>query len=114
MQGPAGALAAEYQREKVLDGQGATPRSQGDFPAADRYTEMRLSAPGAALTAELNDHAVPMEQTFDGEWIEPTVLPAQWPVLLFNGPVGIAQGWSTNVPAHNPREVMSASPALLK
>ena len=28
-----------------------------DIPAADRYTEMRLSAAGAALTAELADHA---------------------------------------------------------
>src|SRR5260370_9234438 len=114
MQGPAGALAAEYQREKVLDGQGATPRSQGDFPAADRYTEMRLSAPGAALTAELSDHAVPMVQTFDGEWIEPTVLPAGWPVLLCNGAVGIAEGWATKVPGHKRGEVMAACRALLQ
>ena len=113
MYGAAALMAAEFQRVKVIDGQGAFPRIQGDIPAADRYTEMRLSAPGAALTAELDDHAVPMVQTFDGEWTEPTVLPAQWPVLLCNGAVGIAEGWATKVPAHNPREVMAACRALL-
>jgi DNA gyrase subunit A len=113
MYGAAALMAAEFQRVKVIDGQGAFPRIQGDIPAADRYTEMRLSAPGAALTAELDDHAVPMVQTFDGEWTEPTVLPARWPVLLCNGAVGIAEGWATKVPAHNPREIMTACRALL-
>ena len=50
MYGAAALMAAEFQRVKVIDGQGAFPRIQGDIPAADRYTEMRLSAPGAALT----------------------------------------------------------------
>jgi DNA gyrase subunit A len=113
MYGAAALMAAEFQRVKVIDGQGAFPRIQGDIPAADRYTEMRLSAPGAALTAELDDHAVPMVPTFDGEWTEPTVLPARWPVLLCNGAVGIAEGWATKVPAHNPREIMAACRALL-
>ncbi|MGV0871492.1 DNA gyrase subunit A [Mycolicibacterium sp. XJ879] len=114
MYGAAALMAADFQRVKVIDGQGAFPRIQGDIPAADRYTEMRLSAAGAALTAELDSHAVPMTSTFDGEWIEPTVLPAQWPVLLCNGAVGIAEGWATKVPAHNPREIMAACRALLK
>ena len=74
---------------------------------------MRLSPPGAALTAELSDHAVPMAETFDGEWVEPVVLPARFPVLLCNGAVGIAEGWATKIPAHNPREVMAACRALL-
>ncbi|MDX1892024.1 DNA gyrase subunit A [Mycolicibacterium sp. 050158] len=113
MYGAAALMAAEFQRVKVIDGQGAFPRIQGDIPAADRYTEMRLSAPGAALTAELENHAVPMAPTFDGEWIEPTVLPARWPVLLCNGAMGIAEGWATKVPAHNPREIMAACRALL-
>jgi len=49
MYGAAALMAAEFQRVKVIDGQGAFPRIQGDIPAADRYTEMRLSAAGAAL-----------------------------------------------------------------
>ena len=113
MYGAAALLAADFQRVKIIDGQGAFPRIQGDIPAADRYTEMRLSPAGAALTAELADNAVPMIETFDGEWIEPVVLPARFPVLLVNGAVGIAEGWATKVPAHNPREVMTACRALL-
>jgi len=113
MYGAAALLAADFQRVKIIDGQGAFPRIQGDFPAADRYTEMRLSPTGATLTAELADHAVPMVETFDGEWIEPVVLPARFPVLLCNGAIGIAEGWATKVPAHNPREVMAACRALL-
>lgn len=113
MYGAAALLAADFQRVKIIDGQGAFPRIQGDIPAADRYTEMRLSAAGAALTAELADHAVPMVETFDGEWTEPVVLPARFPVLLCNGALGIAEGWATKVPAHNPRQVMAACRALL-
>jgi DNA gyrase subunit A len=113
MYGAAALLAADFQRVKIIDGQGAFPRIQGDIPAADRYTEMRLSPAGAALTAELADHAVPMTETFDGEWKEPIVLPARFPVLLCNGAVGIAEGWATKVPAHNPRQVMAACRALL-
>ena len=113
MYGAAALLAADFQRVKIIDGQGAFPRIQGDVPAADRYTEMRLSPAGAALTAELADSAVPMTATFDGEWVEPTVLPARFPVLLVNGAVGIAEGWATKVPAHNPRDVMAACRALL-
>jgi len=110
MYGAAALLAADFQRVKIIDGQGAFPRIQGDIPAADRYTEMRLSPAGAAL----GDHAVPMTETFDGEWIEPVVLPARFPVLLVNGALGIAEGWATKVPAHNPRQVMAACRALLK
>ena len=114
MYGAAALLAADFQRVKIIDGQGAFPRIQGDIPAADRYTEMRLSPAGAALTAELADNAVEMIETFDGEWIEPVVLPARFPVLLVNGAIGIAEGWATKVPAHNPRQVMAACRALLK
>ncbi|WP_372940498.1 DNA gyrase subunit A [Mycolicibacterium sp.] len=113
MYGTAALMAADFQRVKVIDGQGAFPRIQGDVPAADRYTEMRLSEHGAALTAELADHAVPMVATFDGEWTEPVMLPARFPVLLCNGAMGIAEGWATKIPAHNPREVMAACRALL-
>jgi len=113
MYGAAALLAADFQRVKIIDGQGAFPRIQGDIPAADRYTEMRLSPAGAALTAELSDKGVPMVDTFDGEWVEPVILPARFPVLLVNGAVGIAEGWATKVPAHNPRDVMAACRALL-
>lgn len=107
-------LAAHYQRTRLIDGQGSFPRVQGDVPASPRYTEMRLSPEGYELVRELSEHSVKMVPTFDGEMEEPWVLPSRYPVLLVNGAVGIAEGYSTKVPAHNPREVIALCRAMLK
>jgi DNA gyrase subunit A len=106
-------LAAYYQRTRLIDGQGAFPRVQGDVPASSRYTEMRLSQEGFELVKELSEHSVEMVPTFDGEMLEPRILPSRFPVLLVNGAVGIAEGYSTKVPAHNPREVIALCRAML-
>lgn len=106
-------LAAHFQRTRLVDGQGSFPRVQGDVPASPRYTEMRLSPEGYELVRELTEHSVPMVPTFDGELLEPTVLPSRFPVLLVNGAVGIAEAYSTKVPAHNPRAVLTLAKAML-
>jgi DNA gyrase subunit A len=106
-------LAAHYQRTRLIDGHGSFPRVQGDVPASPRYTEMRLSPEGYELVRELNESPVPMEPTFDGEAMEPRVLPSRFPALVVNGAVGIAEGYSTKVPAHNPREVIALCRAVL-
>lgn len=106
-------LAAHYQRTRLIDGQGSFPRVQGDIPASPRYTEMRLSPEGYELVRELSEHSVKMVPTFDGEMVEPWVLPSRFPVLLVNGAVGIAEGYSTKVPAHNPREIIALCRAML-
>lgn len=106
-------LAAHYQRTRLIDGHGAFPRVQGDVPASPRYTEMRLSPEGYELVRELTEHSVEMVPTFDGEMVEPRVLPSRYPVLLVNGAVGIAEGYSTKAPAHNPREVVALCRAML-
>lgn len=111
--GAAALMAARFQRVRLIDGQGAFPRVQGDIPASPRYTEMRLSPEGYELLRELNDHAVDMVPTFDGETTEPRILPSRFPALLVNGAVGIAEGWATKTPAHNPREVLALCRALL-
>ena len=53
---------------------------------------------GYELVRELSEHPVTMVPTFDGEMLEPTVLPSRFPVLLVNGAVGIAEGCSTKTP----------------
>jgi DNA gyrase subunit A len=45
--------------------------------------------------------------------VEPTVLPAKFPNLLVNGAGGIAVGMATNIPPHNPGEVIDACMAYL-
>lgn len=44
---------------------------------------------------------------FDGNEVEPTVLPARVPLLLLNGATGIAVGMATNVPPHNLAEIIN-------
>lgn len=79
-----------------------------DPPAAYRYTEARLSEAAMSMLAGINQNAVDMTPTFDGERDEPTVLPANLPNLLVNGPTGIAVGVSTSIPPHNLGEVVKA------
>jgi DNA gyrase subunit A len=45
--------------------------------------------------------------------MEPRVLPAAFPNLLVNGAGGIAVGMATNIPTHNPTEVIDAALALI-
>lgn len=112
--GAAALLAAHFQRTRLVDGQGSFPRVQGDIPASARYTEMRLSPEGNELVRELTEHSVSMVPSFDGELLEPVVLPSRFPVLLVNGAVGIAEAYSTKVPAHNPRAVLTLAKAMLE
>ena len=46
---------------------------------------------------------------FDGNEVEPLVLPARIPMLLLNGATGIAVGMATNVPPHNLGEVLNGT-----
>ena len=79
-----------------------------DPPAAYRYTEARLSEAATALLSGINQNAVDMKETFDGERKEPAVLPAHLPNLLVNGVIGIAVGMSTYIPPHNLEEIVKA------
>lgn len=50
---------------------------------------------------------------YDGSTLEPTLLPVTIPTLLVNGSVGIAVGMRTNIPPHNPIEVIDYCIQLL-
>lgn len=97
-----------------MQGHGNFGSTDGDPPAAMRYTECKL-APVAedALLGELARGTVDFVSNFDANEVEPTVLPAKIPVLLVNGSAGIAVGMATNIPPHNLREVVSALTALI-
>jgi DNA gyrase subunit A len=86
----------------------------GDPPAARRYTEAKLSAAADHLLAELGRDTVEMRPTYNAEFNEPVVLPAQFPNLLVNGTAGIAVGLATNIPPHNFGEVIRAAVHLIE
>jgi DNA gyrase subunit A len=100
-------------RALLVDGQGNFGSVDGDPPAAQRYTEARLTRLGAVTMADIEKETVDFQPTYDDSSVEPTVLPTAFPNLLVNGSAGIAVGMATNIPPHNLGEVVDALTFLL-
>jgi DNA gyrase subunit A len=100
-------------RLPLIDGQGNFGSVDGDAPAAERYTEVRLAPAAMPLLDDLDNATVDFQPNYDGREREPTVLPAKYPNLLVNGAGGIAVGMATNIPPHNLGEVIDAAIALI-
>ncbi len=79
-----------------------------DPPAAQRYTECKLTRAAIDLVGEIDEETVAFRSTYDGETQEPAYLPGLLPNLLVNGTSGIAVGMATNMPTHNLLEVYEA------
>ena len=101
-------------RWPLVEGHGNFGNIDGDNAAAMRYTEARLTEVAAALLEGIGDDAVAFRDTYDGEELEPIVLPAAFPNLLANGANGIAVGLATSIPPHNAGELCNALQILLK
>ncbi len=100
-------------RLRLIDGQGNFGSVDGDPAAAMRYTESRLTASAGFLLDEIERDTVDFQPNYDETAEEPLVLPARFPNLLINGAGGIAVGMATNIPTHNPTEIMDAALAML-
>jgi DNA gyrase subunit A len=107
-------LAQDFSmRLPLIDGQGNFGSVDGDPPAAERYTEVRLAPPAMVLLDDLDKGTVDFQPNYDGREREPVVLPAKFPNLLVNGASGIAVGMATNIPPHNLGEICNACIALI-
>jgi DNA gyrase subunit A len=95
-------------RYTLVDAQGNFGSTDGDPPAAMRYTEARMAAPAAEMMADLNLDTVDFIPNYDERMMEPTVLPGKFPNLLVNGSTGIAVGMACNLLPHNLREIADA------
>src|SRR5438128_5810490 len=100
-------------RAPLVDGHGNFGSPEGDPPAAQRYTEARLSPIAMELLRDIDAETVDFVPNYDGYEQEPVVLPARFPNLLVNGAGGIAVGMATNIPPHNLGEVIDACIALI-
>jgi DNA gyrase subunit A len=101
-------------RYPLLGGHGNFGSVDNDPPAAMRYTETRLAPIGnEALLSEISTATVDFTGNFDNSQQEPTVLPAQLPILLINGCSGIAVGMATNIPPHNLGEIIDGAISLI-
>lgn len=108
-------MAQEFSlRYPLVDGHGNFGSIDGDGAAAMRYTEARLSKIAMELLRDINKETIDFEPNYDGEEIQPTVLPARFPNLLVNGSSGIAVGMATNIPPHNLGEVIEGLQHLIR
>ena len=100
-------LAQDFSMRYVLvDGQGNFGSIDGDPPAAERYTEVRMSPLAEELLKDIDKNTVDFVPNYDNTREEPLVLPCAFPNFLVNGSTGIAVGMATNVPPHNLGEVI--------
>ncbi|MDK9693490.1 MAG: DNA gyrase subunit A [Sulfurimonas sp.] len=107
-------MAQEFSmRMQLVDGQGNFGSVDGDSAAAMRYTEARMTKYAGELLKDLEKNTVNMIDNYDGTTKEPDVMPTRVPNLLINGSSGIAVGMATNIPPHNPQEIMMGLKALL-
>ena len=100
-------------RYPLVDGQGNFGSVDGDPAAAERYTEIRMTAFAEEMLADLEKETVDFGPNYDESRTMPMVLPAKVPNLLVNGAAGIAVGMATNIPPHNMREICDAAIAVL-
>ena len=100
-------------RYPLVNGQGNFGSIDGDPPAAQRYTEARMSAPGETMLVDIDKETVDQRENYDGTTVEPEVLPSAIPNLLVNGASGIAVGMATNIPPHNLSEVIDGLNAMI-
>jgi DNA gyrase subunit A len=101
-------------RYPIVDGQGNFGSVDGDPAAAERYTEVRMTAFAEELLADIDKETVDFGPNYDESRTMPLVLPSRTPNLLVNGAAGIAVGMATNIPPHNIGEVADACVALLE
>ena len=107
-------LAQDFSiNEPLVSGQGNFGSIDGDPPAAQRYTEAKLSKIAGEMLREIDKSTVDFYPNFDGTLQQPVVLPARFPNLLVNGSDGIAVGMATNIPPHNLGEVIDGVLALI-
>ncbi|MCL5100928.1 MAG: DNA topoisomerase 4 subunit A, partial [Candidatus Marsarchaeota archaeon] len=92
----------------LVEGQGNFGSIDGDPPAAQRYTEVRLTKIAEEMLEDLDKGTVDFIPNFDNTEEEPLILPSKIPNLLVNGSSGIAVGVATSIPPHNLSEVCDA------
>ena len=101
-------------RYPLVDGQGNFGSVDGDSPAAQRYTEVRMTRLAEEILEDIDRGTVSWGPNYDDSLMIPDVLPAKFPNLLVNGSSGIAVGMTTNIPPHNLTEVVDGCIALIQ
>ena len=101
-------------RVPLIEGQGNFGNIDGDNAAAMRYTEARLNPIANYFFDGMEENSVDLKNNYDGQNLEPIVLPTKLPNILLNGSSGIAVGMATNIPPHNIYELNNSIIDIIK
>lgn len=86
----------------------------GDDSAAGRYWGVYLSDFAYDVLFSEFDGKVGMNPNYDDSTVEPTILPAKFPIILLNGSAGIGYTLSSDIYPYNLNEIADATIKLLK
>ena len=101
-------------RVTLIEGQGNFGNIDGDNAAAMRYTEARLEEITELFFDGIEQDSTTFSDNYDGQNLEPDVLPSKLPNILLNGSTGIAVGMATNIAPHNLIELNDCIIKLIK
>lgn len=96
----------------VPNGQFGSRINGGSDAASPRYIYTVLSPLARAVYRE-EDFPVLKYNDDDGQPVEPTYYTPIIPMVLVNGALGIGTGFSTNLPEHNPTDIISQCQTLI-
>lgn len=92
----------------LTEGQGNWGSIEGDSPAAQRYTEVKLPQDSSNILFENieKEGVVTWKPNFDDTEVEPEFLPTKYPISILNGTTGIAYaGVTAKIPSYNIKEL---------
>ena len=96
-------------RYPLIAGQGSLgTQESNDMVASSRYTEAKPSKYTDLMMNEYKKKVIPEKETYNGEFMEPVVLPGLFPNALCNGRQAIGISMAHNSLPHNLTEVCNA------
>ena len=109
-------MSQEYlMRYPLIHGQGSLgTQESNDMVASSRYTEAKPSKYADLMMNEFKKKVVPEKETYNGEFMEPVVLPSMFPNALCNGRQAIGISMAHNSLPANLTEVCNGIIRYLK
>lgn len=108
-------MSQEYlMRYPLIKGQGSLgTQENNDMVASSRYTEAKPAIYADLMMNDFKKNVVPLKETYNGEFMEPVVLPSLFPNAICNGRQAIGISMSHNSLPHNLSEVCDAIVAYI-
>lgn len=102
-------------RYPLVQGQGSLgTQENNDMVASSRYTEAKPSIYTDLMMNDFKKGVVPLKETYNGEFMEPVVLPSLFPNAICNGRQAIGISMAHNTAPHNLTEVCNAAIAYIE